>query len=290
MNFIELIKKNRIDYSKVAIESVKIQPRTNYDLLVIIGVRDRDIAPVLDSFMANRSFLKVGYVVVEHNYQRTFDKICKKYKIDYVWLKCEEGEPYNRSLAFNVGYLCGVKAQYVMTHDADCLVQWTFFDDVFKNLRRTDSQAIQPYSNHRVIYCNEALTNLIKEMQKKGAIYVNSITEHHPGTFTVPGMAMGGSIMVKSSLFERVGMYDPELFTGYAPEDQFFWNKLAVFTEVATCDDPVVNIFHLHHEFMGSTNPRLKEMNAISQQFAYASKTTKLQIINSKIEQKILWL
>jgi hypothetical protein len=104
-------------------------------------------------------------------------------------------------------------------------------------------------------------------------------------------MAMGGSIMIKSALFERVGMYDPELFTGYAPEDQFLWHKLEVFTKVQSCDDPENNIFHLHHPFMGKTNPRLGEMNKLCQQFVTSGIETKRAIIDYKFndQERIIW-
>lgn len=284
---IELYKKNRVDYDSLPIELCKVD-RSRVHVLVVIGVRDRDrfIKPVLESLFVADEFLgamaerfwSVSYIVVEHTHAPKHKQVCSELGIDYVWLKCNKGEPFNRSLAFNVGYLCGDDCDWVLTHDIDCMVQSDFYDKLFANIKRTGADAIQTFANHRVIYCLEYLTDRLIS----GKVAANELMEGHDGTFTAPGMAMGGSIMIKSCLFERVGMYDPELFTGYAPEDQFLWHKLEVFTKVQSCDDPENNIFHLHHPFMGKTNPRLPEMNKLCQQFTASGIVTKRSIIDYK--------
>ena len=285
---IELYKKNKVDYDRIPIELCKVD-RSRVETLVIVGVRDRDrfVRPVLRSLKLGAGLRDVSIIVVEHTHAPKHKAVCEEMNVDYVWLKCAKGEPYNRSLAFNVGYLCGDDCDWVMTHDVDCMVQYDFYDKLFANVQHTGADAIQTFANHRVIYCLEYLTDRLIS----GKVDVNDLREGYDGTFTAPGMAMGGSIMIKSALFERVGMYDPELFTGYAPEDQFLWHKLEVFTKVQSCDDPENNIFHLHHPFMGKTNPRLGEMNKLCQQFVTSGIETKRAIIDYKFndQERVIW-
>ena len=284
------IKDNAIDYESLPIETKHFYPKRKkeiYDVIVIVGIRQRDdfVLPLIKSFRAAIGDKKISLILVEHDHTPRYKDI---QGVDYVWLKCKKDEPYNRGLAFNVGFMVGTNARWILTHDADCLVQSDFFDKVFENIRIKDARAIQTFNKNRVVYCNEQLS---KELINN-KISIDSLSCNSPNTFTCKGKAMGGSLMVAHDLFCRVGMYDPELFTGYAPEDQFMWHKLSLFTTVHSCDNPVVDIFHLHHPFMGATNPRLKEMIKINERFISLSMQDKLEIINQKylIQDKILWL
>jgi hypothetical protein len=89
-------------------------------------------------------------------------------------------------------------------------------------------------------------------------------------------------MMVTSDLFSKAGMYDAELFEGYAPEDQMFWHKLSAFTKVHSCDDPVNEIFHLHHTPTMTTNPYLREMININNSFLSLSHESKMEVIEYK--------
>ena len=48
---------------------------------------------------------------------------------------------------------------------------------------------------------------------------------------------------LKKELFEEVGGFDPEIFWGYAAEDQFFWEKINTISEVSYADNPIINMF-----------------------------------------------
>lgn len=271
MNILELIKKNPVRYEGIKVQYLRGYPRAAFDMLVIIAIRGRSefIYPCIRSLKKASRGHNIALAVVEHSHILLHQQVCKDNHVDHLWLECKKDDPFNKSLAFNVGFLCGVKSKYVIFHDVDCLVQ----RDFFKNLPLKD--AVQTFRNNRVIYCNDDLTNKILY----DGISVDDLYLGYEGTFTVPGKAPGGSIMVESKLFERVGMYDPELFYGYAPEDQFMWQKLEQFTKVESCDQ---DIFHLNHPFMGCYNPKLREMNEISKAFTALPKEKKLEIINYK--------
>jgi hypothetical protein len=66
---------------------------------------------------------------------------------------------------------------------------------------------------------------------------------------SLPGQigAPGGSILVDKLMFTEVGGFDNELFSGYSPEDRFFWNKLSLFTTVISASNPPIELFHMNH-------------------------------------------
>ena len=79
--------------------------------------------------------------------------------------------------------------------------------------------------------------------------------EPYMGEPCKPG-ASGGSILVSSELFFNVGGFDPELFTEYSVEDQFFFDKLCLKGCVGFCDYPAIELLHLSHE----NNNRITKM------------------------------
>lgn len=253
------------------------------DVLVVIPVRGRvgAVKSVIPSINKACGNLKVGVILVEHSHER------EHYVggADYVWIKCDEHAPFNKCLAFNIGVLRGICSQWILAHDADCMVQEHFFEKLFRNIEFKKTIAIQPFYNNRVLYCDDILTNKLLNKQ----VDINVLNEGSKGIFTVPGKAMGGSLMMTRDLFIKVGGYDPDLFTGYSPEDQFMWAKLSLFTDIPSCYNPRNEVFHLHHERMNNTNPELKRMIDIHHQFMALTTQDKLQIINIKSEILKQW-
>ena len=277
-----------MDHEDVALSSNWANVMTEpCDICAVIGVRGRGefIPVVVRSLQASAVNYNLGVVIVEHAHELQHEALCVSLGVMYIGIPCGKEEPYNRSLAFNIGVLFGPKSDYVLTHDVDCVVQTSFFDNLIKNLSNHDALAVQSFTKRRVLYCDQRLSNEII----LGRVRADGLNENSVGIYTCPGQASGGSIFLTRDLFFSVGGYDPELFTGYAPEDQFFWYKMSMFTEVASADNPVTEIFHLHHQFMGNTNPRLKEMIDINDEFCTLRYTDKAEIIQYKQQLIKAW-
>jgi hypothetical protein len=60
-----------------------------------------------------------------------------------------------------------------------------------------------------------------------------------------------------------VGGYDPQVFWGYAPEDQLFWLKVESITSIAYGDSPRLPLIHLWHPNVATKNPLLSEMDML---------------------------
>lgn len=286
------IKSNPIDYVDILENSVQsLRYEGECDIHVIIGLRGRGefVLPLMYSLIAAIKVSwdrRIAITFVEHSSYPQHDIICEAQDFNYIWIKCGEEEQFSRGLSFNTGVLFGNKSRWILTHDLDCLVQKDFFDSLIENAYNHKTQALQSFNKRRVLYCNEDLSNKLIV----GGADVNDLREGSEGIFTCKGEAPGGSIFMSRELFFKMGGYDPELFTGYAPEDAFLWEKMSLFETVASANNPVIDIFHLHHEFMGGTNPFLKDMIATNKYFKELTREEKLEIIEYKRKLIERWL
>lgn len=147
--------------------------------------------------------------------------------------------PFNKCLCFNAGVI-SVEADYYLLHDVDILVPDDFFIKLFDNLK--DYDALQTFTNRRLMQASVDYTNQILAGEETFRGF-----EPHMGEPQQPG-AVGGSLFIKRELFIKVGGFDPELFTEYSVEDQFFWDKINLIGKVGFCDNPEIELLHLYHE------------------------------------------
>lgn len=281
---LDKIDRNKVNYNSILNGSVKSISVSYSSIKVIIPIRGRDdfISPTVKSLM------KAGVnhiTVVEHSNKLQHHGICKELGIYYIGIPCSEQAPFNKCLAFNVGAISVGDCDWLLMHDVDCMVQPSFFLNSLNNLALKKKDVIQPFNKRRVLYCNENLTKRIIE----GRAIVDNLNESNPNIFTCEGQAPGGSIFIDRDLFFDVGGYDPELFSGYSPEDKMFWDKISVYSIIVSCDRPPSEVFHLHHEFMGGTNPLFKEMLNTSERFNKLSFRDKAYIINYKSKLLDKW-
>ena len=95
----------------------------------------------------------------------------------------------------------------------------------------------------------------------------------------------GGSILVEREFYYELGGFDPELFWGYAAEDQIFWDKaITLLGEVSYADNPPIDIFHMWHPPTHATNPLLYEMEEYMLQFRNMKKKERMNFLNLKKE------
>lgn len=260
---IEKTKENLIDYNKIKKENVFVlyNKEKYYDFNVIIPIRGRVgfLEKTFKSFKKseNKNNIKVCYTVVEHSIMPENSKVCKENNINYIWIKSNENDLFNKCLAHNVGAFFSNKSKYLLFHDVDCLVQSDFFENLLKNIKDKNAKSIQNFTDRRVLYLNDKITEeVLNEKIDFDELSIENENINLPKIFGAPG----GSITIERDLFFKVGGYDPELFLANSPEDIFFWNKVEVYEKMEVCDNPKIEIYHMYHKPTYNDNPKLKEM------------------------------
>lgn len=282
------LNKNAVDYDKIHKDSVVILygADESYDINFIVPVRGRlsFSKPMYNSFVdANEnSPLKIAYTVVEHSELPEHSKFCKQNKINYIWIKSEAGEQFNKCLALNMGALFSmVHAKAYLFHDIDCLIQSDFFIKLQENIQNKNCKAIQCFHGRRVLYLDQDRTNKIIANE----ISVNDLRLGSPGV-SLPMYigAPGGSIYIERYLFFRVGGYDPEFFRANAPEDIFFWDKVCIIDKMEVSDNPEIDLFHMNHPPTYYDNPYIGHMKQVHDQFKNSSLEEKIELVNKKAD------
>lgn len=283
----QLIEKNSFDYKKVIEDNVSVtyNDMELFDFSVIIPVRNREdfSEPLYKSFQIaiKKSGLKVDFTFVEHSETPQHSKFCKNNRINYFWIKSAPGELFNKCLAHNIGAMFSSKSKYLLFHDIDCLVQSDFFIRLLENIKNQNARAIQNFTERRVLYINQELTNKVIA----GEFDVDDLSVEldevsPPNIFGAPG----GSITIERELFFQVGGYDPELFLANSPEDIFFWDKVDFVDKMCISDNPKIELYHMCHRPTYFDNPRLSEMKGYYDMFKNMNEKQKKEFIAYKSE------
>lgn len=292
LNFINLYGhaiNKKIDHGQVLSKAKKIIIKKSSRLSIIVPVYGRVsfLDPMIHYFRvaeANSS-IDISYTIVEHSESPLHMETCQRLEINYLWIEKKNAEAFNKCLAMNIG-ACAVKGEEYLFHDIDCLVTSEFFNNLYKNIDGKDAKAIQTFSDRRVLYLNDTLTNkaldkeLIVDHLKEGPTEISDInyTGVTPPRFTG---APGGSIWIKAEEFINVGGYDPNIFFGYSPEDAFFWNKVSTMGTMHTCTNPRNEIFHMKHPITELSNPHLNYLIELRNIYASrCSQEEKIKFIN----------
>ena len=244
----ETIIANTINYDEIIKTSyIKLYNRKiEYDINVIIPIRNRPyfLDLLIDSLKAAEiPEIKVNYIVIEHSNLSFYITTCFNKQIDYIHIPCGKDDIFNKCLCHNIGVFASKKSKYLLFHDLDCIPQKSFFKNLFENIKDKKARFIQTFNDRRVLTCDEEITSSLL----KRSININDLNKESEGIKVSNTGAPGGSICVDYKLFFEIGGFDPELFTGYAPEDQFFWDKAATLTENFSCSNPVNELYHLAH-------------------------------------------
>lgn len=283
--FTEELSKNRIDYEKLREDSIFVlyNKEEEYDLNFIVPVRGRlgFASPMYNSFLRARekSNLKISYTVVECSEIPEHSKFCKTNKINYIWIKSQPGELFNKCLSLNFGAIFSVRAKAFLFHDLDCLVQSDFFEKLYKNIETKACKAIQCFHGRRVLYLDQVTTDKIVG----NSMSVDELELGMDGV-SLPMYigAPGGSIFIDKDLFFEIGGYDPEFFQANAPEDIFFWDKVCTVSAMETSDNPEIDLFHMNHPPTYYSNPQIGHMTKIHNTFKGLDKPGREELINEK--------
>lgn len=292
-NILESLEINKFNYEDIKLHSyIKNKNKhQEYDVNVIVGFRGRQefLQPLSESFYKAFNYYNSKYgdksfclTFVEHSESPESKDILEK-NSSYIWTPGNVSEQYSRSFAYNFGVKYSNMAKYYILHDIDILVKENFFEEVFLNLK--DNKCMQTYGKRRVLYMTKELT----EKAIKGEVDINTLSENsenvNPPMFNgqLALGSKGGSIIIERDFYFEIGGFDPELFWGYAAEDQIFWDKaITLLGEVAYADNPPIDMFHMWHPPTSGTNPLLHTMENYMLQFRNMKKKERMNFLNIK--------
>ena len=249
------IKNIQFNYQQIIDNKTRhyyINNKNHYDVNVIIPLykRQKHLYKVIEAFqkaIEKQQTKKINITISELvDSEEDNLNFCIKNNLDYICVEVKNKIKFPKSLLMNLAALHGCDSQWFLFHDVDCLPQSDFFINLFENINKKNSIAIQTFQAKRVLYLNDEITkDIFEDKIKIDDLNINNQKISLPGSFAAPG----GSVMVRKKTFFDVGGYDDQLFTGYAPEDFYFWEKV-LFTEgrFDSCDDPKNELYHLHHE------------------------------------------
>ena len=202
----------------------------------------------------------------------------------YVPLEGQATSPqgqFNRGLCFDIGFLHGIPAKYYICHDNDLLVPKDFWKKLQDNLKRTQTQVLQTYSDKFVWQTSEAISKMLLDNPDwfhQGFEVEKHCTRNQPG-------AKGGSLTISKDAYLSVGGHDPHLFFGYAAEDAFFWSKLEQHYTIGFSEDPRIPLVHLWHPNAANLNPFKNEMDVLFHMFNAVNPEQKQHYIQFKSKQ-----
>lgn len=231
--------------------------------LVVFGVRgrkehmERTYHQLVKENEKLPAIKRAAVMLVEHSPEPEFEDWCRERGVAWCWIRLAGGDAhplgqFNRSLAFDVGVLYGPAVRNYLFMDSDLLVPTDFWAKVAANMR-AHYVALQPFAHRAVFYMNESLSKEI--MADPEGIDIQTIATTAPNGHFGGAGAKGGATYMSYERFMQVGGFDPQVFWGYAPEDQLFWKKLEAEGPVGYADDPAFDLLHLWHPPAVNTNP-----------------------------------
>ena len=236
-------KNNIID--KMKSSDITLRARESYDFVTVIPKKGRDehLKFVLRTYKESlkNSPYKHAIIVVEHSEHSEGRNICAQEDISYVFIPKPDKELFNKCLCMNVGSAVINAKKYYMFHDIDLAIPLDFWTKLNQNLG--SRRVIQSFAGRRVHYITEEHTKRLFS----GDTNIDVVSKK-PEWFKSgrPG-APGGSIVIESDLFNKIGGFDPYYFLAYSIEDQFFVDKVSLFQPFTGCNNPPIEMFHLWH-------------------------------------------
>jgi hypothetical protein len=286
----KILENNKIDYQKLKEESIiDLLDDGEYYINIIVGFRGRTefVEPLVESFKEAIKYYsnidndkKICLTFVEHDDKPNHIELLKN-NVNYIWSRGNVSEFYNRSFTYNFGVKYSNKAKYYILHDLDILVKPNYIEEIVNNLNNDTVDCMQSYGNRHVWYLTKDLTN--RFLNKEISITELDVKRHDINPPNLTG-SKGGSILISRDLFNKVGGFDPELFWGYAAEDQMFWSKIESISQIHYADNPTVNIFHMWHPPTHTTNPNTPTMDGYFLYYNNMNLHDKLKFLDSKIK------
>lgn len=294
------IRSHAIDYRALMAQPTfkKVISDRIHDINMFIPVRKRlkFLRPLVEHLKAaaKKASMNVRIVIIENDESPIYESACICHGVDYIFIPTDENRScklFEKSLCYNVGFLCTPRTDWAIYHDLDILVDDDYFVNLKKHLVR-NPKWLQPYCKKRVRMLSNWATTLIIDgtYEKTREWLIDNSCPSKPGS-------PGGSVVVRSDDFLSVGGYDPEIFFGYSPEDAFFWVKLEIlynayegiikshFLGSATyADDPLIEVYHMEHPSASDANPRYGWMLEILESFYLYDNKERHRFVSMKKE------
>lgn len=202
-------------------------PAISYVIPVQVFDRLESLGTVINS-IRGQLFPIIDIIVSEFNAYQTLSDIY--YPTKYKFTKCNNSEPFNKSMAFNAG-VSSVRTNNVILHDADLVPNCNYTSKVYDLLNRYNALHI----GGQVVYLNKESTNLANS---SGKIDKDMACERAVGYFE------GGSLACNTKTYWDVGGFNED-FKGYGNEDTEFYGRLSKSNKFIS--DRTELFIHLYH-------------------------------------------
>lgn len=227
--------------------------------------RKENLQTVLKRF-AMIQMPKEGYrppiLIVEHSPFPELQSIAEAHECEYLWIFLDPRIPFtplgqfNKALCYDKAFLYGTPAQWYLFHDNDVIVPKDFWDKLDGNVRRANTQFIQPYTHRSLLNLKPSVAEILREDIRIADGPLDPAMYYD----IVPG-APGGSLYLSRERYLEAGGHDPQICWGYGPEDALFYHKLELLEPIAFADDPPIEMLHLWHPPAAIHNPLRREMD-----------------------------
>jgi predicted glycosyltransferase involved in capsule biosynthesis len=217
---------------------IPIQGRTEFKNTI-----KRNFKIAID-YLKEKHDIPASLTFVEHSNTQLWKPDEKEDWINYIHIPQGDSR-FNKCLCHNIGALFSTNAYYYMFHDVDILVPKDLFSRLAWNILQ-GYDAVQSFNMQRLNYCNSELTQRVLSGQVGFDNLPSqnlSISVDNSGK----SKAQGGSMFVENKMFYEVGGFDTHC-TQYSVEDAIFFDKLKTVGNLGFADNPVVEMYHLHHE------------------------------------------
>ena len=247
----------------------KEPPVEVYDYSIIIPYRKRynNLKITFESIKKSIEYTskRIHCILFEHSEQPEADVFCKENGIEYIYVPIcnldKNLSQFNRGLAFDMSVVYGLPAKGYVCHDVDIFIPVNFWESLEENCKNQNVKVLQTYANRCVNNMNPESTIKLHN----GEVLYTDITAENclprsPGSW-------GGSLYIDRKTYFEIGGHDPDLFSGYAPEDQCIVEKckLMNFT-IGFANSPPIELYHQYHTPTSNTNPYLNYMTNLFHQ------------------------
>lgn len=242
------------------------QSMVPYDYTIIIPYRKRYINLKITYESIRKSIeytsnKRINCIVFEHSEEPEAKEFCKENAIEYIYVpicNIDNLDQFNRGLAFDMSVIYSVPAKGYVFHDVDIFIPVNFWNCLEENCREQNVTVLQTYANR----CVNNIQPEITIQLHSGILDYTEITANHcldrsPGSW-------GGSLYIERTTYFEIGGHDPDLFSGYAPEDQCIVHKCIIkkYT-IGFANYPPIQLYHQYHSPTAMTNTRLDSMTSL---------------------------
>ena len=236
-----------------------------YDYSIIIPYRKRynNLKITFESIKKSieHTTKTIHCILFEHSEEPEAEVFCKENGIEYIYVpicNIDNLNQFNRGLSFDMSILYGLPAKGYICHDVDIFIPVDFWDCLEQNCKIQNVKVLQTYTNRCVNNMNQESTiNLHSGVISYTDITVENCLPRSPGSW-------GGSLYIERKTYFDIGGHDPDLFSGYAPEDQCIVEKckLMNFT-IGFANSPPIELYHQYHTPTSNTNTSLNYMTNV---------------------------